>query len=60
MAETLKTIWVVERRTDVSDWHAYDVFRSRADARYWASLFNIDDKKAGLPYIYRVAKYVRA
>lgn len=57
MAETLKTIWVVERRTDVSEWSPHSMFNNRAAAR---KMCRNPPYGFGVPWTYRVAKYVRA
>lgn len=60
MAETLKTIWVVERRTDVGDWHPYIIRSNRIHARMTVADENSYARRAYTGWTYRVAKYVRA
>lgn len=60
MAETLKTIWVVERRTDVSDWLPFFVLYSREEARRQVEMYNTHAEVGGTGWRYRAIKYLRA
>ena len=60
MAETLKVIWVVERRTDVSDWTPMEMWRTRNEARHYAEDYKFMARDMRPEWTYRVAKYVRA